>query len=54
MDAGQGVATLPNTPNIWITTSFVDYSELDRYLQNGWREGKGPRNYVNRINYRNK
>lgn len=37
-----------------INSKFVDYSELDRYLQDGWREGKGPRNYVNRINYRNK
>ena len=35
-------------------SKFVDNSELDKYLLDGWKIGKGPKNYINRKNYRNK
>lgn len=37
-----------------INSRFVDNSELDYYLDNNWKIGKGPKNYINRVNYRNK
>lgn len=37
-----------------VNSKFINNKELDYYLDNGWKIGKGPKNYINRVNYRNK